>query len=168
MRKIWHSVVVAAIVAVCGQGDMRVLAELTRDALPTTPIKTPVKTQQRSTTSQSRKSICANMAFRNNAGILHQGKLMLNNSGNGAMQVNFFNANTNRSEAIVQAMTVRDSEYGILIVGSNPVYAGTRNRHPTYHPDNFLIKVQENGEYLFFAFDGQGTQSAVDISDCRY
>jgi hypothetical protein len=162
MRKIWHSVVLAAIIAICGQNDVRVLAEITRDALP----QTPVRTQQRST-SQSRRSICANMAFRNNAGILHQGKLMLNKSGNGAMQVEFFNASTNRPEVIVQSMTVRDSQHGILIVGSNPVYAGTRNRHPTYHPDNFLLKVQENGDYLFFAFDGQGTRSPVDISDCR-
>jgi hypothetical protein len=162
MRKIWHSVVLAAIVAICGQSDVRVLAEITRDALP----KTPVKTQQRSV-SQARKAICANMAFRNSAGILHQGKLMLNRSGNGSMYVEYFNALNNRPEAIVQTMTVRDSEHGILIIGSNPVYAGTRSRNPTYHPDNFLLRVEGNGDYVIYAFDGQGQQGQVDLSECR-
>lgn len=162
MRKIWHSVVLAVAIAVCGQSNVRVLAEITRDALP----QTPVKTQQRSV-SQSRRPICANMAFRNSAGILHQGKLMLNRSGNGAMQVQFFNAGTNRPEAVIQAMTVRDSEYGVLIIGSNPVYAGTRTRHPTYHPDNFLLRAGDNGDYAIYAFDGQGQQGQVEISTCR-
>jgi hypothetical protein len=160
VQKLLYVAMFSVIVAVCGQSDVRALAT-TNTA---NPLQKSVKTPQR--LSQARQSICANMAFRGMNGILHQGKLMLNRNGNGLMQVDFFNAVTNRPESIVQTMTVQNSPYGILIVGSNPVYTGTRTRHTTYHPDNFLMKPQANGDYLFFAFDGQGSQSAVDISDC--
>ena len=160
MRKIWQSFVVAAIVTISGQINNRAVA-----VTSVHQIQPAMATAGR--LAQTRKSICAKMAFRNNAGILHQGKLMLNKSGNGSMQVEYFNASNNRPEVIIQAMTVQDSPYGILIVGNNPVYAGTRVRHPTYHPDNFLLNVQENGDYLFFAFDGQGTKSPVEVTDCR-
>jgi hypothetical protein len=160
MQRIWQSVVVAAIVTIGWQCNDRAVAVTSVDRIqPSVEIAGKL--------AQSRRSICANMAFRNNAGILHQGKLMLNKSGNGSMQVEYFSASKNRTEVIIQLMTIQDSPYGILIVGSNPVYAGTRIRNPTYHPDNFLLKVQENGDYLFFAFDGQGTRSPVDVTDCR-
>ncbi len=114
-----------------------------------------------------RQNVCADLTFRNNDGIIHRGRLLLNRSGNGVMQVRFVNPRSNRAEVIDQVMTVRDSPDGPLIVGSYPVYAGTRSRHPTYHPDNFLLNVQPNGEYQFFMFDGQGTKSPVDVRDCR-
>ncbi len=161
MQKIWQSLALATIMTLGGYSD-NVLAS---NPTAREQIRPPAANTQR--LAQRRRAICANMAFRNNDGILHEGKLMLNNRGNGSMQVKYFNSRVNRSEVIIQTMTVQDSPYGTLIVGSNPVYAGTRARNLTYHPDNFLLNIQENGNYLLFAFDGQGTKSPVDVTDCN-
>ncbi len=111
------------------------------------------------------KTTCTSMNW-SNGPIVHAGKLWLNSNGRGRLTVKFYNANIGRPESIDLTMSTENTPQGILLVGRDPVYSGTRRRHPTYSPDNFLIRIDENGQYTFFAFDLNRNTSGVDVSSC--
>jgi hypothetical protein len=111
------------------------------------------------------KTTCVRVTF-SNAEIVHAGKLWLNSNGMGRMTVRFYNPNSGRPESVDQTMRTENSPQGILLVGFDPVYAGTRRRHPTYSPDNFLLRVDENGNRSIFTFDLNRNTSAVDVNPC--
>jgi hypothetical protein len=69
-------------------------------------------------------------------------------------------------EVIEQAMVLRKTDRGVLLIGSNPVYAGTRRRAVNYAADNFIIERQPDGEYVVVTLDDQGNTSPVEVSAC--
>jgi hypothetical protein len=111
------------------------------------------------------KTTCVRLTF-SNGEIVHAGQLWLNSNGMGRMTVKFYSPTAGRPESIDLTMRTENTPQGILLVGSNPVYSGTRRRHPTYSPDNFLLRTDENGNRSFFTFDLQRNTSAVDVNPC--
>jgi hypothetical protein len=111
------------------------------------------------------KTTCVRLKF-SNGSIVHAGQLWLNDNGMGRMTVKFYNANLNRSESVDQTMSLENTANGLLLVGSNPVYSGTRTRAATYSPDNFLLRVDENGRKTFFTFDLNRNVSEVEVAGC--
>ncbi len=111
------------------------------------------------------KTTCVRVTFSNGA-IVHAGKIWLNSNGMGKMTVRFYSTERGRSESVDQTMRTENSAHGILLVGSNPVYSGTYLRHPSYSPDNFLLKIDENGQRRFFTFDLNQNVSKVEIDPC--
>jgi hypothetical protein len=98
-------------------------------------------------------------------GVVYESLLQMNGYS-GVMITAFFNSNTNRTEYVQQTMKLQDSAHGLMIFGSNPVYAGTNIRHPIYSPDNFLFQVRPNGEYRFVTCDNEGRCSPVEMGAC--
>jgi hypothetical protein len=111
------------------------------------------------------KTTCVRLTF-SNSSIVHAGKLWLNDRGMGRMSIKFFNPNLGRPESVDLTMRSENTPEGILLVGSNPIYSGTRNRHPTYSPDNFLLKIDENGRRSLFTFDLNRNTSSVNMTSC--
>jgi hypothetical protein len=111
------------------------------------------------------KTTCVRVTFSNGA-IVHTGQIWLNSNGMGRMTVKFYSADRGRSESVDQTMRTENSAQGLLLVGSDPVYSGTRTRHPNYSPDNFLLKIDENGRRTFFTFDLNQNVSKVDLTPC--
>jgi hypothetical protein len=111
------------------------------------------------------KTTCLRLTF-SNGGIVHAGKLWLNDNGMGRMTVKFFSTDLGRQESVDLTMRSENTPQGILLVGSNPIYSGTRRRHPNYSPDNFLLRIDENGRRTFSTFDLNRNTSAVDVSAC--
>jgi hypothetical protein len=85
------------------------------------------------------------------------------NGNRGIMQTTFFNVDTNQTERIEQTMCLRLSERGVELLGYEPVYAGTRNPHPTYSPDNFLFQLDADGSKVVSVCDDSRQCGAVDI-----
>jgi hypothetical protein len=111
------------------------------------------------------KTTCVRLKF-SNGSIVHAGQLWLNDNGMGRMTVKFYNPNLNRSESVDQTMSLENTANGLLLVGRNPVYSGTRTRAGTYSPDNFLLRVDENGQKTFFTFDLNRNVSEVEVTGC--
>lgn len=111
------------------------------------------------------RTACVRLTFSNGASV-HAGQLWLNSNGMGRMTVKFFSPDLGRQESVDQIMRTQNSPQGILLVGSDPVYSGTRRRHPNYSPDNFLLRIDENGQRSFFTFDLNRNVSEVEVSPC--
>lgn len=111
------------------------------------------------------KTTCLRLTFSNGA-IVHAGKLWLNDNGMGRMTVKFFSTDLGRQESVDLTMRSENTPQGILLVGSNPIYSGTRRRHPNYSPDNFLLRIDENGRRTFSTFDLNRNTSAVEVNPC--
>lgn len=111
------------------------------------------------------KTACMRLKF-SNGGIVHAGQLWLNDNGMGRMTVKYFSPELGRQESVDQTMRSENTPQGILLVGSNPIYSGTRRRIPTYSPDNFLLRIDENGHRTFFTFDLNRNTSEVEVRPC--
>jgi hypothetical protein len=111
------------------------------------------------------KTTCVRLKF-SNGSIVHAGQLWLNDNGMGRMTVKYYDVNLNRSASVDQTMSLENTANGLLLVGSNPVYSGTRTRATTYSPDNFLLRVDENGRKTFFTFDLNRNVSEVEVTGC--
>ncbi|PSB51549.1 hypothetical protein [Chamaesiphon polymorphus] len=143
---------------------------LLSSSLPAWSLNAPI---DRSTTPRSiesskialQRTTCVRLTFSNGASV-HAGQLWLNSNGMGRMTVKFFSPQLGRQESVDQIMRTENSAQGILLVGSDPVYSGTRRRHPNYSPDNFLLRIDENGRRSFFTFDLNRNVSAVEIDPC--
>lgn len=48
-------------------------------------------------------------------------------------------------QAVDQTMYLKNSPDGLVLLGYNPVYAGTNTEHPTYVADNFLFAIEYDG-----------------------
>lgn len=157
MQKFWHYSTTTAIAFIATM-------------LPAWSLITPIPPAATTRSSEQskialHKTTCTSMTW-SNGPIVHAGKLWLNSNGRGRLTVRFYNPDIGRPESIDLTMSTENTPQGILLVGSNPVYSGTRRRHPTYSPDNFLIRVDENGRYTFFAFDLNRNTSGVDATSC--
>jgi hypothetical protein len=80
----------------------------------------------------------------------------------GAMRTRYFHPLRRRTVAIDQTMQLKSSSKGLVLLGYNPVVAGTRNR-AEYNADNFLFQISPNGSLLVFTCDDALQCSAVDI-----
>ncbi|MGK7920994.1 MAG: hypothetical protein AB4080_13400 [Trichodesmium sp.] len=98
-------------------------------------------------------------------GIVYESALKMNGY-EGIMITKYFNPNIGGTEYVQQTMRMRSSARGIVILGYNPVYAGTSRKHPTYSPDNFLFQIRPDGSYLFGTCDDAGRCSAVEVNQC--
>lgn len=85
----------------------------------------------------------------------------------GGMRTRYFDPQSRRSTAVDQTMTLKSSANGLVLLGSNPVYAGTRTRHPTYSADNFLFQIRPDGTTVAFTCDYNLQCSPVDIESIR-
>jgi hypothetical protein len=109
--------------------------------------------------------LCLNMAFTNGP-VVHRGRLIMGRNGRGTMRV-VLSDPRGGGYAIDQAMVMRSTQRGVLLVGANPVFAGTNRRAPNYVADNFLIESQRDGDYVVVMFDDRGNTSPVEVSACR-
>ena len=98
----------------------------------------------------------------NNAGVVYESILRMNGY-RGIMLTRFYDVNTRRSAIVQQTMRLKSSPKGLIILGYNPVYPGTKNRYPGYSPDNFLFQINPNGSVRFATCDDARRCSPVEI-----
>ncbi|MGB3655483.1 MAG: hypothetical protein WBA41_30330 [Rivularia sp. (in: cyanobacteria)] len=97
-----------------------------------------------------------------NAGVIYESVLRMNGYS-GIMLTRYYDVNYRRSVIVQQTMKLSSSAKGLVILGYNPVYAGTKTRHPTYSPDNFLFQINPNGSVRFATCDDARRCSPVEI-----
>ena len=97
-----------------------------------------------------------------NAGIVHESVLRMNGYS-GIMLTRYYDVNYRRSVIVQQTMKLSSTPKGLMILGYSPVYAGTKTRHPTYSPDNFLFQINPNGSVTFVTCDDARRCSPVEI-----
>ncbi|MBD2138483.1 hypothetical protein H6F32_12980 [Anabaena sp. FACHB-1237] len=95
-------------------------------------------------------------------GIVHQGVLVMEGYY-GVLRVSYFDPNLGKQAAIDQYMELKSSSKGLILLGYNPVYAGTSVSHPTYIADNFLFSIQPDGSLVVVTCDARERCSSVDI-----
>ncbi len=98
------------------------------------------------------------------SGIIHESVLLMNGYY-GALVTKYFNAETGKTEIVSQTMQLKSSASGLILLGFNPVYAGTKRRHPTYSPDNFVFQVQPSGKAVVWTCDDARRCSPVDLEE---
>lgn len=81
----------------------------------------------------------------------------------GVMLTRFFDVNTKSTAIVQQTMRLRSSPKGLVILGYNPVYPGTKTSYPRYSPDNFLFQIRPDGSLLFATCDDAMRCSPVEI-----
>ncbi|BAY21008.1 RDD domain-containing protein [Calothrix sp. NIES-2100] len=99
-------------------------------------------------------------------GIVHESILKMNGYS-GTMRTRFFNILSKKTEAVDQTMYLKPHPDGLLIWGYNPVYAGTRTKHPIYLPDNFFFSIPPDRPAVFINCDDGNQCSAVDVEPIR-
>ena len=81
----------------------------------------------------------------------------------GDLRVSFFDPQTRKKATIDEAMKLMSSSQGLVLLGYDPVYAGTSVSHPTYAADNFVFSVQPDGSLVAATCDDQEQCSYVDM-----
>jgi hypothetical protein len=154
MKKFWQSALLATVAVVASNTNVWAVGSQ------------PAQKTERSSVDRlvQQQPLCLNIAF-SNGQIIHRGRLVLGQNGQGMMRVSFRNARSGQDELIDEVMVMRNTPRGLVVLGYNPVFAGTNRRHPTYSADNFIIQRQ-NGQYVFFSVDDAGNQSHTDVSTC--
>ncbi|MEH2152385.1 hypothetical protein [Nostoc sp.] len=99
-------------------------------------------------------------------GIAHESILKMNGYS-GTMRTRYYNTELRKTEAVDQTMRLTAHPRGLLILGYNPVYAGTSIKHPTYLPDNFFFSITPIGEKIFLNCDDGNQCSPVDAEEIR-
>ena len=89
------------------------------------------------------------------------------NGYSGKMRTRYFDSNVRKTQTVDQTMSLRSSSRGLILVGYNPVYAGTNTRNPTYSADNFLFQVSSDGSLNAATCDDAGQCSDVDVESVR-
>jgi hypothetical protein len=158
VQKIWQSATTTFL--------MTIASSLPAWSLTTRDLPAPtVKSTAAPTKIALHKTTCVRLTF-SNGSIVHAGKLWLNDNGMGRMTIKYFSPDLGRQESVDLTIRSENTPQGILLVGSNPIYSGTRRRHPTYSPDNFLLRIDENGRRSFSTFDLNRNTSTVDVNAC--
>lgn len=158
MQKIWQSATTTFLAIISGSMPVWSLTTANIPAPTVKPLAVHKKIALHRTT-------CVRLTF-SNGPIVHSGQLWLNSNGMGRMTVKYFSPDLGRPESVDLTIRSENTPQGILLVGSNPIYSGTRRRHPTYSPDNFLLRIDENGHRNFSTFDLNRNTSAVEVSPC--
>jgi hypothetical protein len=158
VQKIWQSVTTTFLMTIASSLPAWSITAGNLPAPTVKPIAAPTKVALNKTT-------CVRLTF-SNGSIVHAGRLWLNDNGMGRMTVKYFNPALGRQESVDQTIVSENTPQGILLVGSNPIYSGTRRRMPTYSPDSFLLRIDENGRRSFFTFDLNRNTSSVEVNAC--
>ncbi|WP_310487370.1 hypothetical protein [Chamaesiphon sp. VAR_69_metabat_338] len=158
MQKIWQSAITTFLVTIASSLPAWSITAGNLSAPTVKPIADRPKVALHKTT-------CLRLTY-SNGSIVHAGKLWLNDRGMGRITVKYFNPDLGRQESVDQTIRSENTPQGILLVGSNPIYSGTRRRIPTYSPDSFLLRIDENGRRSFFTFDLNRNTSSVEVSSC--
>ena len=95
-------------------------------------------------------------------GIVYESILKMNGYS-GTMRTRFRNTDSFQTEAVDQTMYLKADPDGLLIWGYNPVYAGTRTKHPTYSPDNFFFSIPPDAPPIFLTCDDRNQCSPVSV-----
>jgi hypothetical protein len=99
-------------------------------------------------------------------GIVHESNLRMNGRS-GVMRTRYFNPITRRTEVVRQNMVLKPTPRGLMLIGSNPVYDRTSERHPTYVEDNFSLSIQPDGSFIVLTCDRLMRCSDVDLEVIR-
>ncbi|MBN3959378.1 hypothetical protein [Nostoc sp. NMS8] len=97
-------------------------------------------------------------------GIVYQSVLVMKGYS-GTMRTKYFDPRINKKQIIDQQVSLKSSPQGLVLLGYNPVYAGTSRRHPTYAADNFLFSVEPDGSLTAYTCDDLRQCSAVDVEE---
>jgi hypothetical protein len=95
-------------------------------------------------------------------GIVYKGYLIMRGYY-GDLRVSYFDPNTRNKATIDQTMKLMSSSQGLVLLGYNPVYAGTSISHPIYAADNFVFSLQPDGSLVAFTCDDEKRCSSVDV-----
>ncbi|MBN3911441.1 MAG: hypothetical protein HWQ35_34370 [Nostoc sp. NMS1] len=95
-------------------------------------------------------------------GIVYQSVLVMEGYS-GVMRTRYFEPGINKKQVVDQQISLKSSPQGLVLLGYNPVYAGTSRRHPTYVADNFLFSIQPDGSLTAYTCDDLQQCSAVDV-----
>ncbi|MDZ8140332.1 MAG: hypothetical protein RM049_34425 [Nostoc sp. DedQUE04] len=95
-------------------------------------------------------------------GIVYQSVLVMEGYS-GVMRTRYFDPSINQKQGVDQNISLKSSPQGLVLLGYNPVYAGTSRRHPSYAADNFLFSVEPDGSLTAYTCDERRQCSAVDI-----
>ncbi|MBF2062997.1 MAG: hypothetical protein IGS39_00965 [Calothrix sp. C42_A2020_038] len=95
-------------------------------------------------------------------GIVYESILIMNGY-TGGMGTTYYDPNLRRTRIISQAMYLRSSSQGLILVGSDPRDYYTKRPEHNYAADNFLISIRPNGSLLVINCDRAGRCSDVDI-----
>ncbi|MEH2283247.1 MAG: hypothetical protein V7K90_18275 [Nostoc sp.] len=95
-------------------------------------------------------------------GIVYESVLVMEGYS-GVMRTRYFEPGINKKQVIDQEISLKSSPQGLVLLGYNPVYAGTSRRHPTYAADNFLFSVEPDGSLTAYTCDEIRQCSAVDV-----
>ncbi len=99
-------------------------------------------------------------------GLLYESRLYMNGYS-GIMRTRYFDPRINQTQVVDQTMRLRSSSQGLVLLGYNPVYAGTNIPHPTYSADNFLFQIRPNGSLVVVTCDRDRRCSNVDMQKLR-
>jgi hypothetical protein len=158
VQKIWQSATTTLLMTIASSLPAW---SLTTGQLPASTVK-PIADRAK---VALHKTTCLRLTFSSGA-VVHAGRLWLNDNGRGRMTVKYFNPALGRQESVDQTITSENTPQGMLLVGSNPIYSGTRRRIPTYIPDSFLLRIDENGQRSFFALDNNRNASPLEVNPC--
>ncbi|MFN6469560.1 MAG: hypothetical protein RMY36_007760 [Nostoc sp. SerVER01] len=100
------------------------------------------------------------------SGIVHESILTMQGYY-GSMKTQYFDPQPRKTVAVEQTMSLKSSSKGLILLGSNPVYAGTTIQHPTYSADNFLFQIRPDGTLFVFTCDYNLQCSSVDLEVIR-
>ncbi|QJB45446.1 hypothetical protein [Dolichospermum flos-aquae] len=81
----------------------------------------------------------------------------------GDLRVSYFDPEIRKKATIDQGMKLMSSSQGLVLLGYNPVYAGTSISHPTYAADNFVFSTQPDGSLVAVTCDYLEQCSSVDV-----
>jgi hypothetical protein len=95
-------------------------------------------------------------------GVVYQSVLVMEGYS-GMMRTRYFEPGINKKQVIDQEISLKSSPQGLILLGYNPVYAGTSRKHPNYAADNFLFSIQPNGSVTAYTCDNLLQCSAVDV-----
>ncbi|MCC5618025.1 hypothetical protein LC605_23660 [Nostoc sp. CHAB 5836] len=76
-------------------------------------------------------------------GIVYESILVMKGFS-GSMRTRYYYPSLGK-QAVDQTMYLKSSPDGLILLGYNPVYAGTNTEHPTYVADNFLFAIEYDG-----------------------
>jgi len=80
------------------------------------------------------------------ASIRHEGILNMNGRV-GKMRIQFFDQAANSTSAVDQIMVLASCTKGLVLLGFNPVVAGTNEKAANYITDNLIFRRETSGEF---------------------
>lgn len=99
------------------------------------------------------------------AGKLHNSTLLMKDKF-GVMKTEFYNADSQKTETVLQTMQLRQSPTGLWILGYDPIDSKTK-QPASYSADNIYRQQRPDGSILTFNCDDQGNLSPASMKFIR-